>query len=172
MFAHQPSDAAAERQPGNARVRDGPAGGSEAVDLSLTVELTPDNAAFRAGRARDWIDADALHQRQVDHDSAVAGAVAGGVVRTPAHRDKEVLRTREVHGFLDIRHAGTARDEPRPPIDVAVPNAARRLIAVVAGKEYGPFSTRPQARKIVGAQLRHGAVEGEHTCVGHRSFLP
>ena len=51
------------------------------------------------------IDADALHRRQVDDQAAVVGAIAGRAVAAAAHRQRQVVRSREIHRPLDVGDA-------------------------------------------------------------------
>ena len=89
VLAHQPPEAAAQREAGDARVRDGAARRREAVRLGLVIELAPEHAALRDDRARVRIDADALHRRQIDHEAAVVRAVPGRAVAAAANGDEE-----------------------------------------------------------------------------------
>ncbi len=80
VLAHEPTDAAAEREAGDAGARHEPAGHGQAEGLRLVVELGPGEARLRGCGLRLHVDADALHRREVDHDPAVAGGEAGDAV--------------------------------------------------------------------------------------------
>ena len=51
VLAHQPADAAAEREAGDARGRDQPAGRGQGVRLRLVVDVAPDRTRGRRRRA-------------------------------------------------------------------------------------------------------------------------
>ena len=59
VLAHQPADAAAEREAGDAGGRDEAAGRREAVRLRLVVDVGPDGAAADGRAPRGRVDADA-----------------------------------------------------------------------------------------------------------------
>ena len=72
VLAHDPADAAAERQAGDAGVRDDAGRHREAERLRLAVELAEQDACLDPRRARLGIDTDALHGREVDHNASSA----------------------------------------------------------------------------------------------------
>ena len=71
VAAHQPADAAAEREAGDAGVRDDAADRGQAVGLGGGVELAPQDAGAGASGPRLGIDVDRAHRRQVDHEAVV-----------------------------------------------------------------------------------------------------
>jgi hypothetical protein len=73
VLSLEPARAAAEREPGDARVRDPPAGDRKAVPLGGSVELAPGQAGAEAAGAALDVDLDVLHRADVDHQPAVAG---------------------------------------------------------------------------------------------------
>jgi hypothetical protein len=83
------ADAAAEGEPGDARRAHHAAGGHEAGRLSGGVEVQPGRAALGCGDPPLGIHRDSTHQREVDHQAAVAHAVARRVVAAAAHGDLE-----------------------------------------------------------------------------------
>ena len=62
-FPHRPTDAAAEREPGDAGRRHEAAGGRERVRLGLVVDVGPDRAAPDGCPAGGRIDVDIVHRR-------------------------------------------------------------------------------------------------------------
>ena len=98
VLRHQPAQAAAQRQPGDAGRRDRAARDGEPVGRSLAIQLAPQHAALRAHGTRARVDVDPLHRRQVDHQRAVDHGAAGNVVTAAAHADLEALGAREPHG--------------------------------------------------------------------------
>src|SRR6187397_2813763 len=61
------ADAATQREPRNPRASNDAASGREAVQLGLTIELPPQNAALRAHGTGADVDEDTLHRREIDH---------------------------------------------------------------------------------------------------------
>ena len=113
VLAHQPADAAAEREPGDAGGGDEAAGRGQAEGLGLGVELAPGEAALGPHGARLGVDPDALHRREVDHQAAVAGGVAGHVVAAAAHGDGQALAAGEADRGDDVARARcSARSAP------------------------------------------------------------
>src|SRR3984893_8622221 len=72
VLSHQPTEAAAQGQPGDASSRDDPAGAGQAKGLRFSVVLAPGEAGLSARWALNRIDPDTLHRRQVDHSPALA----------------------------------------------------------------------------------------------------
>ena len=156
MFAQQPSEAAAKCQPGDPRRRDYAACAREPVDLRLAVVFAPGDAALRARRVRSWIDMDAFHERQIDHDSAVERRTAGNVMAATPHRDLDTMLAREVHSIDDVCHALAARNQERPFVDQAVVDAPRVLVPGIGWLEQLSAESRCDLRQRVGNRdIRH-----------------
>src|SRR4029453_80323 len=92
----------------------------------------PEDAALGSRRSRRRVDADAFHWREIDHEAAIVGAVAGRAVAAAPPRHPELARPGEVHRLLDVGRAGAAGNERRLPIDVAVPDGPRRVVVGVS----------------------------------------
>ena len=71
------SDAAAERQPGDAGGADDPARRREPERLRGRVEVEPRRSTLGAGDPGVPVDVDCAHRREVDHETRVAYAVPG-----------------------------------------------------------------------------------------------
>ena len=136
VLPHQPADPAAEGEAGDARCRDLSPGRGKPERARLVVEGAPVDAAFSACRHPRGIDANAAHRRQVEHDPAVAGGVAGHTVPAPANGQKHAVLAREVDPGDHVGHAGATRDQRRPLVEHRVPRPARLLVAFVAGREH------------------------------------
>ena len=74
------------------------------------------------------VDIDPAHRRQVDHETAIARGETGDVVRASTYCDNEIVGAREAEALKDVRHAAAAGDGSRPPVDHAVPDAARFVV--------------------------------------------
>src|SRR5262245_49326520 len=80
VFAHQPADAAAEREAGDAGARDDAGRYGQAMDVGLTIDVAQGGPALHARRAALRIDEDSLHARQIDDDAVVAQGAAADIV--------------------------------------------------------------------------------------------
>jgi hypothetical protein len=78
------------------------------------------------------VDVDPLHLREIQHQSAVADAPSGYVVAAPAHRDLELVLTREAHAMRHIIGIGTSDDQPRSLINQSVPDPAGFVVPAIA----------------------------------------
>jgi hypothetical protein len=52
------------------------------------VELAPEESRLRSRRSPRWIDPQALHRREIDHEPAVTHRGAGDVVAAASHGDE------------------------------------------------------------------------------------
>ena len=157
VLAHQPADAAAEREAADAGRRDETARRREAVRLGLVVDVGPDRTAADGRPARIGIDAHAVHRREVDHDPVVAGREPGDAVAAAAHGDREVVAAREADRGDHVRRAGATDDERRPPAVVgAVPHQARLGVAVVSRVRISPRTASRSSCTV--ASPRTGAI--------------
>jgi hypothetical protein len=76
------------------------------------------------GRARDRVDLDAPHRRQVDDEPVVDGRKASDVVAATTDGDEQVLLARELDSAGDVRGGHRPDDQCRMRVDHAVPDAA------------------------------------------------
>ncbi len=136
--AHEPAETATQREAGNARRRDLPSRRGQAEGLRLVVEIAPGHPGLGPHGATGRIDPDALHEREIEHQPAVAHGVAGDVVTAPADGDEQVVGAREPHGLEHVAGAGAARDQSRLAVDRTVPNAPGGVVARIAGLQERP----------------------------------
>ena len=129
VFAHEPADAAAEGEPGDAGVAHDAARGGQAVRLCLVVDVSPQGTALHDSRALDGINRDGAHRREVDHDSVVAHRGAGHVVAPASYGDLEVAVAGEAHRRDHIGPARAAGDAGRMAVDRAIPDPAGSVVA-------------------------------------------
>src|SRR5262245_11526521 len=167
MLAHEPAEAAAEREPADAGVGNGTARRGEAERLGLVIELAPEHAAIGPNGAGARVDPDAFHRRQVENQATVIGAVARGAVAAAAQGQRQAVGSGEVDGLLHVGRAGRAHDEGWPAVDVTVPHAARRLVAgMIASDQLAP----ERASKTVdvgGPKVDTGSICGHCGDIGH-----
>ncbi len=129
MLSHQPTQAAAEGQAGDAGIGDRPSRRGQPECLRLVIELAPEHATLRPCRAAGGIHANALHRRHVDDHAAVIRAVAGRAVPATAQREQKLVRSREIDRALDVGWPGASHDQGWTPVDVAIPDLSRGLVA-------------------------------------------
>jgi hypothetical protein len=129
VLAHQPADAAAERQAGDSGVGHDPADGRQPEELRLSVELAPQDTGLRARSPRLRVDRDALHRRKVDHQPPIADRMPGDAVTTGADRDHQIALAREAHGRDHIGHARAAGDAGRMAVNRTIPDPAGSVVA-------------------------------------------
>jgi hypothetical protein len=143
MLAHQPPDAAPEREPGNAGARDQPAGHGEPEGLRLVIEVRPGHAGLGDGALRHRVHPHALHGRQVDDHSTVGDGEPGQTVRAAAHRHLQVLAAGELDGRQHVGGARAPDDERRMLVDHPVPDRSGRLVPSVVGGQDHPADALP-----------------------------
>jgi hypothetical protein len=143
----EPPRAAPERQAGHAGVRHPAAGHRQTVRLRGGVELAPGQAGAEATGATLDVDLHPLHRTHVDDDAVVAARVAGARVPAPADGDHEVLLAGMVQRELDVLGARASRDQQRSPVDRAVEQAARLVVAGIAGPDELAAERLRQRRK-------------------------
>ena len=102
------------------------------VSRSNSPHLTPPSARTVC---RHGIDPQAFHQRQVNHQAALADARASEAMRPAAHGHQQMVLTGEVDRLHDVGDPNRADDQARPPVDIAIPNPAGLLIAVITGSD-------------------------------------
>src|SRR4051812_38508755 len=83
----------------------------------------------------DRVDVDRPHPREVEHQATVADPVTGRAVTATTDREQQAVLAREVDRRDDVRAAAAPDDRRRPAVDHAVPDPARRIIAVIGGKD-------------------------------------
>ena len=135
MQTDQVSDAAAERQAGDARVAERSAGCRQPVPQAGRVEVLPERPATAGGNAGGLVDRDVAHQPKIDGKTPVADAMAGNAVAAAAHRDREVRLDREADRRDDIVDVEWPHHKLRPPVEHAVERRARGFEAVVVGSD-------------------------------------
>jgi hypothetical protein len=133
VLAHQPPDAAAEREPGDSGVGDDPGWGGQPERLRLPIELAEKNTRLRSRRARLRIDPDALHRRQVEDDAALANRQTREAVPATPDGDREAGRSGEPHRGDHVGRAGAARDERGEAIYRSVPDLALLVVGRIPG---------------------------------------
>jgi len=138
VLRHQPTEAAAERQPGDPRRRDRTAGDGQAVLGRGVVQLRPGQTALGPHRSSLRVDRRPFHLREVDHHGVVDDRAAGHVVASAADADVEPGGSREADAGRRVGGAPAADDHRGRPVDEPVVDPARRVVAVVRRAKHAP----------------------------------
>ena len=128
VLRHQPSEAAAKREPRDACRSDDAAGRRQAMDLRLAIQFLPQHATLPTRRFRLSVDVDAFHRQKVDEEPLVDRRASGDVVSAAPHGDLEVQQPRHFHGIDDIGNAVAAGDRGRVFVDQAVVHQAAHFV--------------------------------------------
>ena len=137
VLAHQPANAAAQADAGDAGVADDAASRGKTVGLCLVVDVPPQGTALDDSLALDGINRDGAHRRQVDHDSVVAHRCSGHVVTTPSNGDLEVAVAGEADCRGDVGSATAAGDQSWSSVYGAVPQGACAVVVMVLRGDHG-----------------------------------
>jgi hypothetical protein len=78
------------------------------MQLGLSIEFSPGDAALCAHGAAPGVNMDAFHRAQVDHDTAIDGRAARDVMTAAANGYFEPEPLRNVDGINDIRHTAAS----------------------------------------------------------------
>jgi len=135
VLAGQPPDPAAEGETGDARMRHDPGRNREPQRLRGAIELAEGVAGSDLGEAVPLVDPHTLQRGQVDDQAVVAEREATHAVAATPYRHPQVVLAREAHRAPDVRWVRAPRDEPRPPVDRAVPDRARLVVLLVRGQD-------------------------------------
>ena len=94
------------------------------------------------GNLARWIDADSLHEREVDQDPAVADGLSPDAVTAPANRAEQVPAAGELDRSDHVGGSGTPHNQGGTLVDHRVEDAAYGVVVAVARGNHVP----PQAR--------------------------
>jgi hypothetical protein len=103
--------------------------------LCRAVELAIGNAALRTDRSPRGIDADPLHQGEIDDYTSVADCISGDVVATTPHRQNQLMIAGEVHPSDDVGHPGAASDQRWASIYHRIEDLPHRVITLITGAD-------------------------------------
>jgi hypothetical protein len=121
VAAHEPAEAAAERQAADAGVRDLAGGHREAVLLRGRVELAEQGTPADAHDRALGVDLDPVQRPQVDAQRAVADRAPGDRVAAGADRERPCRGACGTDRRRDVLGVAGVRDGGGPAVDRAVP---------------------------------------------------
>src|SRR5262245_36380592 len=80
------------------------------MHLCFTVEFSPSDAALGTCGSRLGIHLNALHRRQVDHQTIIDAGEPSHIVSAAAYSDLKTLLAAEINGVDDVSWSGATRD--------------------------------------------------------------
>ena len=138
VLADQPTDAAAERQAGQADAAGVAEWRREPVGTRRRGVLARGQAGLGPRETPLGVDVQALHAAQVEDDPALARAEAGQAVRTATDRELESGVSGEDDRPRDVGGTGRLDDQRWMAIDRPVVDQASRVVGLVLGADDGP----------------------------------
>ena len=150
VLAHEPADAAAEREAGDADGAGVTERGRKPVGRGRERVLAGGQARLRPGRPSLDIDVEPLHVRDVEHDPAIDGAVAGDAVSATPDRERHPGLAGEDDGPRDVTGAGGLDDERRAAVVDRVVGEAGRVVLGGVGEDQLTLEFGTKGRQVVG----------------------
>jgi hypothetical protein len=90
------------------------------MKMGFAIDLAQQRSGLHAHRPQLWINANAVHRRQIDDDTIVAQGSAGDIVTAAFNCDEKIVRARKLHRVNNVRHSRTARDQTGMLIDARI----------------------------------------------------
>ncbi len=106
------------------------------MHLSCGIEFAPRDAAFRPHRPARWVNCDAPHPTQVNHDAAVTDRGPGHRMPAAVHRKRQTQVARYPHGPGNVGGDGTTDNQGRPSINHAVEHPSRNVVVGMIGVDH------------------------------------
>src|SRR5579884_2563860 len=100
--------------------------------MSRVIPLAPGAATFDANGAGGGINAYPLHAREIDNHAIIAGPQARTTMPATAYGQRQILLAGEVDRCDHVGHIRTANDQRRVPVDHAIVDLPRLLVAIIA----------------------------------------
>ena len=166
VLAHQPADATAERQAGQADAAGVAEWRREPVGTRRRGVLASGQAGLGPGEAPLGVDVQALHAAQVEDDAALARAETGQAVRTATDRELESRVPGEDDRPRDVGGTGRLDDQRRTAIDRPIVDEAGRVEGLVLGADDGPDKASGKAGDVERGRWIVGGDAGKSHAVG------
>jgi hypothetical protein len=128
--------------------------------MSGMINVALGAAGADAGGACFWVDAHALHLRQVKDQPAVDTAEARPVMAAAANGDGDAIVASKIDGGNHVGHVDTARDGERPFVDHSVIQGACLVIAWIARFDECPPKPNFEASELCSflCSFLHGSL--------------
>ena len=141
VLATQPTITTTGCQAANPGCGHDPGRNCKTKSLGLMINVAESCSALNPSHPCLRIDAYAVHQRQVDHQSSITDGITRRAVTTPANRGQKAILTRKIHALNDVGHAGATRNQGWAFVDHAIENASRFVVStVLRGENFAPDS--------------------------------
>ncbi len=131
MPAHEPPDAAAEREAADAGVRDLSCGHRQAMLLRRSVDLAQQSASADAHDSALGVDVDCVERPQIDAESSVADRASRDRVPARADRESDPGSPGSTDGGGDVIGVGRVGDGRGVAVDRSVPACAGVVVVGV-----------------------------------------
>ena len=105
----------------------------EAKGLGFAVELAKFQTCLGADYAFRGIDADSLHRREVNHQTALADGLAGDAVASASHRYLHIVLPCELHARDHVSRTAAPHDQSGMPVNHRVRNGPRLVVPGLSG---------------------------------------
>src|SRR4051795_9690788 len=99
------------------------------------IELAPQQASLRDGRACKRIDGDVLHLRDVDHNPIVDKSGTGNVMAPCSNGRVQIILGCEPDRTLDVLDTCASKNGMRTAIDHGVPDLPGGVVAGAPGRD-------------------------------------
>jgi hypothetical protein len=127
--------ATAQGEASNAGRTGNAASGCQAEGMSFMVKVAPSRPTLSPSSVPHWINTNAVHSGQIDHDATIAYRKAGNTVATTTHRYQKIVGTGEIDGVNHIGNPSAAGDQRRVSVDHPIMDLANKVIGLTAGVE-------------------------------------
>src|SRR5258708_33005817 len=98
---------------------------SQAMGLERTGYFTPGEAWFYPRDAPFWVDSDGLHEREIDHQPAIVGAIPGHAMTSTAYGHLHCLLACKGDGRDDVSYVDGAHNQSGMTICRTIPDSSR-----------------------------------------------
>jgi hypothetical protein len=129
--ASQVANASAQGDATDAGGRDTAAWRGESEGMRRMVHITQRRSPFNPNCAGIGIDANTLHQREIDDKSIIDETETGTAVAATANRDSHVVLASEIDGRDDVGDVDAACDDRRSLVDHGVVDLAYLIVVGV-----------------------------------------
>ena len=174
VLAHQPPEAAAERQSDDTGVRDRAAGGCESECLRLMVQLSPITPpCARAVRAPGSTRMPFIADMSITRPPSFVPYPGRAMTATP-NRQTQHMSSSEGHGLLHIGDAGAPRYQSGPAIDIAVPDVPGALVSrgdrLSLSRRAGHSGVRRSSCRRLSCSRHRRSSKSSYRCTSLKEF--
>src|SRR5205823_2412005 len=155
VFSHEPPDAAAESEAGDARFRDDASRDRQAMRMGFAINIAEQRSRLHSHGAQLRVDRNPVHRREVDDNAVIAQRPPGNIVTAAFDCDEKIVSTRKLHGANNIGRVRTTNDQAWMFVNARIPNTSSRIVAGIAGQQRLP--TEPASERLDGRSVQGGS---------------